>query len=692
MKLYKSILEKFIELPTQDVHELRRILDDVGLEVKSIETKNHDTVFTIETLANRGDHLSALGVARELSARFLCQTKLPSFANLGDQKTHVIVRKNTEFCLRYGLLEITTPSDCKLRDDISAIIESDHKKHAIVDVLNYTALELGQPMHAFDKEKIDGEVIVELTTQSETIEALDGKTYTVPPDSIVIKDRKKIIAVAGVIGCSNSMVEKNSTRILIESATFDPIKVRKTARAMGISTDASHAFERGVDIEMVIPALRRALYLAQDGTANSANLVGHILAESVVAEKRIVTIRLNELKQQVNSPRLNESELFSRLKNLGYHVSYDAASKAKTFSVVVPSWRLWDVKNEEDIVEDFARSHGLNEIKQKLPPLDYEAPEKNPQDLFLEKIEPSLIGAGFHEVITKSFYSADDALFIESLNNKIQGKHITLKNSIESSFSHLRTTTVLHLASVAAQNLKMGVTTIKVYEYSRVFEKRDQESVHNQNNSPVNEIETLSLIVSGRWFDSQWRQPESQADLFSLTKGVIENLFGSLNKNISLKASKNPFLHPGMQAAILCGRSTIGTLGVLHPHICSRYEIKVPTIFVELETEEMMKRSEVAPYKAPNDLPVVRRDLTLSLPLTSFAGDIVRSVSNGEFSDVIEMHVIDDFKKPEEDFRRVTYRITFQNEHKTLESAAVDATFTSILALLESKHAAKLAA
>ena len=672
MKLYRSILDKFIELPNLGTNELRRLLDDVGLEVKSIEERPDDIVYTIETLANRGDHLSGIGVARELSGRLLVQTKLPSFANIGDQKTHVIIRKNTDACLRYGLLEITTPSAFPLRDDIAFALQSDQKRHAIVDVLNYVALELGQPMHAFDKEKVEGEIIIDLTTQPESIEALDGKTYTVPVDSIVIKDRKKIIAVAGVIGCANSMVEKNSTRILIESATFDPIRVRKTARAMGISTDASHAFERGVDREMVVPALRRALYLTQNGTSSSAHVVGLGLADGVAAEKRTVTVRLSELKNQINAPRLNDSEIFTRLKNLGFHVTVEG-EKAKTFSVIVPSWRMWDVKNEEDIIEDFARSYGLNEIKHKLPALDYEKAAKIPQDRFLTTIEPSLIGAGFHEVITKSFYSAEDALFVESLNKEAAEQHITLKNSIESSFSHLRVTPLLHLSSLAAQNLKMGVQSIKVYEFSRLFKKSQSEP------------EVLSVLVAGRWFEGAWRQPESLPELFSLAKGVIENLFSSLNKSITLKPSKESMLHPGMQAHVVCGRTAVGSIGVIHPKITSRYEIKVPVVYAEFDASELMRISDAADFTPPNDLPVIRRDVTIPVQSNEFAGNIVKKIVSNNYQDLIDVQIVDDFKKAEEEFRRVTYRLTFQNERKTLESNEVDTTFVAICKDIESR-------
>ena len=682
MKLHTSVLEKFIELPSKDPKELRALLDDVGLEVKGIEEKGTDTVFTIETLANRGDHVSANGIARELSARLLCGTLSPASKQLGEQKSQIIVRKNTEFCMRYSLLEMTAPADMRLQDDLAAILDSDHKKHAMVDILQYVQLEYGQPMHVFDKEKVDSEIVIELTNAPEKIEALDGKTYTVPADSIVIKDRKKIIAVAGVIGCANSMVDKTSTRVLIESASFDPIKVRKTARAMGLATDASHNFERGCDVEMVLPALRRVAYLTQDGSSNSAQIVGIKSVDGEPLEKRKIEVRLKTLKEQINLPRIAESEIFSRLKKLGFHIEYDEANKAKTFLVEVPSWRLWDVKNEEDIFEDFARSHGLSNVKQKLPDLDYEQPAANPQDKLLATIEGSLVGAGFYEVITKSLYSADDAAFVEKLSPHFSGKHVQLKNSIESSFSHVRVTNILHTASLVAQNIKMGVSSVKVFELGRVFQK-DPLAIAN----PPLEIEELTIAAAGRWYEGSWRQPESREELFYLVKGTVENLLQSLHRQIDIRAAKNPFFHPGMQGEIYSGKTRLGTIGVLHPEVLRRYDLKSDVVMAVLDGGELLKSvSDTSHgFSAPIDLPMIRRDVTMVTDANFLAGEVIRVVQKENIANLIDIRLVDDFKKPGERDRRVTYRCTFQHSERTLESKEVDDAFATLLTMLAEK-------
>ncbi|NMC62428.1 MAG: hypothetical protein GYA55_04600, partial [SAR324 cluster bacterium] len=322
MKLHLDILKRIVDLPTLDPQELRQILDDLGLEVKAIETEGGRVVFNIETLANRGDHLHALGIAREFSARYLAQIKVPPMAaELPDRPASVPVSVGTDKCPRYGLLELQLPERMTVKPEVGSVMGLSDK-HPIVDTLNYILLELGQPMHAFDKDKIEGEIRVELSEAEEQVEALDGKTYKVPKGSILIKDKRKTIAVGGVIGCANSMVGPATTRVLIESASFHPICIRKTARAMGISTDASYLYERGCDADMAQSALKRLLYLISGtpGVSNSAGAqaIGFNFVQEKAPEKREIVLQMNNLRTQLNLPKLNEVEVSSRLKNLGY--------------------------------------------------------------------------------------------------------------------------------------------------------------------------------------------------------------------------------------------------------------------------------------------------------------------------------------------------------------------------------------
>ncbi len=688
MKVHLSILEKFIELPTKEPAELRALFDDVISEVKGIEGSGPATVFTIETLANRGDHVSTLGIARELSARLLSPVSAPAVAGeLTDRKTSIPVRIETPKCLRYALLEMALASDMQLRPEIAAIMsgsESTTDKHAIVDTLNYIQIEIGQPMHAFDREKVDGEISIAETTQAEKIEALDGKAYTVPKGAVVIKDKKKIIAVAGVIGCKNSMVTAGTTGVLVESATFDPVSVRITARAMGISTDASFIFERGADREMTVTALKRLVTLVQagGGMSKGSHVLGFQDVNPAPPDKRKISLKLSTIRTQLNLQRLADIELTSRLKNLGFGFEVAASDKSGApieWKVTVPTWRLWDVQNEEDLTEEFARVHGYNKVKLELPPLDYEIPEDNPVDTLLQRVEGPLHGSGFIEVISKIFYTADDVALLESLAPGIKDQHLTIKNAVERNYSNLKVTNLIHLARLSGENHRHGVLSFKAYEFGRVF------SLGLTGGSFEFERDVLTLAASGRWTEHEWQKPETTEELLFLFKGVLENVARSVGiAHVAVAPSREALLHPGCQGSLKAGRETLGSFGLLHPKLKQKLDLKHDVVFAELDAAKLIKCLATRTYQAPSDFPAVRRDITLKLPATTMAGKISKAIVDSKPANLADVSVIDTFRKADEDFRRVTFRLTFQSSERTLESGEVDQALEATLGSLKS--------
>jgi phenylalanyl-tRNA synthetase beta chain len=708
MKLHIRLLEKLIELPEWSVETasncpLRHLLDDLGLEVKGVEaSQEKGIVYTLETLANRGDHLSHVGVAREISARTLAQVKIPTLANqLSDRKASVPVRRATDKCFKYALMDMSVPAGMALRNDVASFVEDPEKLHPIVSILNYVQLEMGQPMHAFDADKIEGEIIVELSTKPEEIDALDGKRYTVPVGSVLIKDRKKIVAVAGVIGCLNSMVTGETRKVLIETAVFDPVSVRITARAMGVSTDSSYAFERGCDYEGMTPALKRVAYLAggSAGTAKdteSAHVIGVTYAESAPTEKRKVTVLLSSLKKQLNLPRLEEVEVITRFKNLGYVVdSAPASGKDRELALSVPSWRLWDVRNADDVYEDIARSVSLNRVKAELPALDYEAPPLTAFERVAQNIRPALLGSGFVEVISSGFYSAADVAVLEQLSPGIGTQHLTLKNSLEAKNSHMKATNVVHMTKLLAANLKRGVGAAKVYELCRIFsrpaelpsdEPREREELEYDY-----EHDILAIASAGRWYEGEWRKPEGTADHARLFKGAIAGLIKGLGCRFSVGKGDSPLLHPGIQGSVKCGRHVVGVMGAVHPVIREACETRDEIFYCELDLRLLAKLMIGVPAPAVSDYPAVWRDMTLRLSPREQAGRVLRFVQEAALDSLVNAVIVDDFKKAEEDYRRVTYRITFQRNDRTLKSEEVDAALGGLVESLKSKHGIEMA-
>jgi phenylalanyl-tRNA synthetase beta chain len=702
MKLPVRLLEKFIEIPECPVEsaersELRHLLDDIGLEVKGVETdKERGVVFTIETLANRGDHLSVLGIAREISGRTLAQVRAPStVSQLPDKKASVAVRRITEKCPRYAVLEMSIPEGLELRNDITPFIDEPGKHHALVDILNYVQLEMGQPMHAFDFDKIEGELSIDVTNEPETIDALDGKSYRVPPHAVVIKDKRKIVAVAGVIGCANSMVTGATRKVLIESATFDRVSVRVTARAMGLSTDASYAFERGSDPEGLIPALKRVVYLASGsaGAVKDAAIshpLGLTYVENAPTEKRKIKASVSVIRKNMNLPRIDETEVVVRLKNLGFGVEAATVGKDRELSLLVPSWRLWDVVDSYDIIEEAARSIGLNRVKGELPPLDYTTPQRNPVETVGALIRPALRGAGFIEVITKGFYSATEVALLDSLEPGVASRHIALKNSLEQSNSHMKVTNVVHLTKLLAMNKRRGVESGKVYELCRFFVK--PEPLPSDEPKPAValdydcEREMLTLASFGRWHESDWRKEEPLEEVARLFKGAITNLIKGIGGELSVAKSESSVLHPGMQGSIKVGRSVVGFFGVVHPIIREALDLKEPAMYAELDVALLHKLITRPQAPAVSDFPAVWRDITLRIGSREQAGRVLRFIKEMGLEGLVKVSIIDDFTKTGEDFRRVTYRANFQRLDRTLRSDEVDGAMTVLVDGLRGKH------
>ena len=686
MKIRLSLLEKFVELPAGEGHELRQLFDDLGLEVKDVAGEGADRVFTLETLAQRGDHLFALGIAREFAARSLSTIKQPQFSqDLSDRKPSFAVKNHTDKCYRYALLEMQVPPVMTLRDDIARVIgERDKDRHAMVDILNYIMLELGQPMHAFDRDKVEGEVSIVLSEQEEEIEALDGKRYKVPAGSILIRDRKKTIAVGGVIGCANSMCTVATKRVLIEAATFDPVCIRKTARAMGISTDASYLFERGADREMVLPALKRLLYLTSGvGSSESAHSLGYHYLAGPDWPARKIKLRIAQVRREMNLPRLPAMEVVTRLKYLGYLV--ETIDPDKEYNVTVPSWRWWNVFHESALIEDFARVHGVNRVKLELPFADCECVEPHRNETVLAAVEPVLLGNGFQEVITKAYYSAEDVQLVAALDAKLGAAHMALENALDRACSHLKVTNVLNLARVCERNHRQGISSCKVYEVGRLFEREEKTEA-----TYAFERDVLSLAASGRWYLGDWRKPESIEELSRLFEGVLDSLGISLGVRFVVKPSSSALLHPRRQGVLSVGRTACGTFGVVHPLIAERLGLSREVLYAELDIEKLLKLLQPQKYGRPSDFPSIRKDITVKVPPDSWAGSVVKAVRELDTPDLTAVDIVDEFKKPEEDFRRISYRLTFQSTERTLEHAEVDDTFNRIISELKAQHGLEL--
>lgn len=680
MKLYLSMLRQMLDLPTTEPAEIRVHLDEAGLEVKGVEsTPGGDTIYTIETLANRGDQGCVLGAARELSARLLTPLRMVSIAtDLPDKAVSLPVRRTTDLCTRYALLEMSAPGEMTPRAEVLIPGGASPERHPLVAVSNFVLMELGQPTHVFDRDKIEGEIVVAATTAEESITALDGNSYRVPAGSIVIRDRSKIVAVAGVIGCQNSMVTPATRRVLIESATFDPVTIRKTARAMGLSTDASHLFERGTDTEQVLFALKRLVYLARGASgvvkdASSAHPLGMTILPGSEREIRKIVLPYQKVRDEMNLPRLSDTEVTSRLKYLGYTI--DPSSNPKQVVVVVPSWRLWDVSHEQDLCEDVVRSIGLHRVKLELPVREPVMPTRSPREEILSRIRTPLHGSGFHEVITKGFYTPADIAPLEELSEGFLVNHLRISNAVDRSNALLKGTNLLHLADLLEQNLRHGSLSVKGYESARVFSKEKHQ------HSPFEfERDVLSLAAGGRWYTEEWGREESLEERLLLFKGSIAAMARALFVEPHFVKSRNPWFHPGYQAELKIGNARVGSFGLLHPEIKAARKYRFDHLLAEFDLHLLMKAMRSFSASRVANTPTIRRDITLAVPPREWSSAVTQSIESMKLEYLVSAKAVDSFIKEGETVRRITYRVTFQHPDRALAHEEVDSWMEQIVA------------
>jgi phenylalanyl-tRNA synthetase beta chain len=674
MKLSLTLLKRCIDLPTKDFVELRHVFDDLGLEVEQYVEEAGQPFFKIETLAHRGDHLSAYGIARELSARFLLPVQTPDlFPSWPPVEGHQVAIE-TECCLRYALLSMDLPLGLSVPKEIQQVMTNyNAQTPAIVHLLNYVLQEIGQPMHAFDADRIEGQIRVVVSHSEEEIVALDGKTYRVPAGSILIQDSAKTVAVGGVIGCANSMVTAQTKRVLVESAAFDPVCVRKTARAMGLSTDASYVFERGSDRDLVITALRRLLALVSG--VDSAQLR---LSYVPGPERPVHPLALDmyTVRTYLGFPELTQSMLQERLTLLGYKITW---RDSETCAIVPPSWREWNVQTILAVIEDFARVYGLNALPQKLPALDYEAPLEHDNERLMRFIEPSLVGQGFCEVITKSYYSHEAVAALKEVEPGIEARHVAVKNSIEKDYSFLKITNCIHFAKLVESNARRNVTSVKVFEFGRLYDRMLTGDRPYQY-----ERDVLSLAVSGRWYDTEWRKPETVEENLLYLKGVLESLIRSAGGAMTVSPSTVPILHPQVQASIVIQGKVCGFFGLLHPKLRERLALEEPMLYAELDVEALLRMCQKLQVAGRfSEYPAVTRDMTLKLPYGVSAGSVADRIRSLHGEPLQQIQIVDSFQKKDESFRRVSYRLLFQSEKRTLERDEVDTAVESILSGLE---------
>lgn len=619
-----------------------------------------DPVLEISLTPNLGHCMSAIGIARELAASWnkplhFKKCTPSSERLLPPVQVHIA---NRDLCPRYMAQKIEQvkigPSPFWLQRILFAA--GHHPVNNVVDVTNYILLTYGQPLHAFDYDKIEGQSIhIGLSEKSESFETLTGKTVEIPLGTLLISDAKKPIAIAGVMGGLNSSISESTTTVLLEAASFDPIAVRKSAKKTDLRSDSSYRFEKGVDISAIGDFLELATELIVEIAGGTVSTRPIDSKKEGLASK---SIRCRPTRVgQVLGTKISHNEIRAIFERLGLPT---AEEEDGSFLVQIPPYRT-DLGEEIDLVEEVARIYGYNHIERPLPKASTSQLPHDPVYLFEKNLRQRLIALGLQEFITCDLISPKLASLAQELSLSKDPFLQTLHSKSEE-YSILRPSLLPGLLQVIQSNIDQKNHTFSAFELGRIH--------FQQKGIPV-EFPMAAIVLTGKEAPNHWDRKPIDSDFFTL-KGLVENLLSGLRIPVQFASSIHPTFHPGRQADIFAGALHVGTLGELHPNLLATLGIKQRVYYAELGAHHLQtSAAPPAKYSPIAQFPSSERDWTLPIhPQTNISTlfDAIRKVG----SPLLEkFELIGTYRSAEKN--NVTIRFTYRDKNKTVSFEEVEA-------------------
>lgn len=670
MHLTLDVLRRFTDLPAEPARA-RLLMDQAGLEVKRIDLQAPGVPLTLELLANRGDHHCYVGVARELSGRTGAPVHEPASLPLSVGAAPHPVQVQTELCPVYTLTALEKVGEGALEPGALALLAStqQHSVSAVVDATNIANAELGQPTHAFDADTIVGPIVVRLSRPGEQALPLFTTTkVTLPEGTVVIADEEKVLAIAGVIGCEESKTTEHTRRVLLESAAFDPVAVRKASRALGIHTDSSARFERGSDFSLPLRGAGRvAALLAPAGWA----VRGEVAALGGWSDPRRVVRFSPEACRRFLQVEVPDDELIARLRRYGFLVGPSVAVDARSgelsdpeaLVVIVPPHRLWDVEFDADLYEEIAKSLGYDETPISLPLVDMGALPSQAERT-RAAIEEVLVGHGFYEVITDGFYGRGVREQLGLNEQHPLWPHVSTLNAIDRGYGFLKNNALAQAVEGVAASLRRAHREVKAFEFTRTFHPDPAAA-----NGVCSERRVAWAISSGHSRPPGWSGAPRPADALFL-KGVVEELALRLRLPLSFgPASEHvataDLLHPNRRLGVWLDGAPVGVIGEVHPAIVAAFKIKRATpCYLELDVASLERPGRVTPFVEPSRFNPSTRSLAFTLPRRVEAGEVVAQMRAAGPSWLRSVEIVDLYEHEEqgEPVRTFTYALTWLDE------------------------------
>jgi len=680
--------EGILELPTDA---------PVGKDIREYLNLD-DQIFVIKLTPNKADCLSLMGMAREVSAitgAALCVPKWTvPVASIND-KLKVAV-ENKDLCGRFaGRVIRGVNPQAKTPDWIVQRLARAGQRSisALVDLSNYVMLEMGQPTHVFDIDKLEGDITVRWAKAGETLELLNGQTVTLQgPDSAgkmqeagVVADQKGPVALAGIMGGNHCAVSDSTKNIYVEAAYWLPSAIQGRTRRFNFSTDAAHRFERGVDPQNTVNCLEYLSSLIIEVCGGQAGPVDDQILN--VPERNAVKLRLARAEKVIGIPLTKEvvADVFQRL-------GFEFKQEGDVFIVTPPSYRF-DIEIEEDLIEEVARMYGFENIPDQPPVASLKMSAKAEAKRGIHLLRQRFALQGYQEAVNFGFTDLDSEKRLTGITEK---DVIAVLNPIASQYGVMRSTLWGGLLTNLKANLNRGAGRVRLFEAGRVF-KRDSgiQELAGQV-AGFHQPQKIGGLAYGSFVPEQWASTTRAVDFFDV-KGDLERVLDPLH--FVTEAAQHPALHPGRSAQVLLktnqGPVLIGWIGELHPGLQQAYELPQAPVLFELDLEPIRELGLPMP-KELSKFPAVQRDLALVVKQNISAQSLLDAMAASMQNFIRTIELFDEFKPKAgsssmaDDEKSLAFRVTLLNPNETLQDPQIDAVMAALLGAVEKKCAARL--
>ncbi|GLH64694.1 phenylalanine--tRNA ligase subunit beta [Parageobacillus sp. G301] len=641
-----------------------------------------DEVLELGLTPNRADCLSMIGVAYEVAAILGRDVKLPTIElqeNNENVHDYISVRvdapeDNPLYAGRIVKNVKIGPSPLWMQTRLMAAGIRPHNN--VVDITNYILLEYGQPLHAFDYDRLGSkEIVVRRAKAGETIVTLDDTKRTLTEDHLVITNGTEPVALAGVMGGANSEVRDDTTTVFIESAYFTSPVIRKASKDHGLRSEASTRFEKGIDPARTKEALDRAAALMAEYAGGE--VVGGVVEVNTLKEKEVtVTITLDRINRVLGT-MITKDEVATILTNLQFVFTEDNG----TFTITVPSRRR-DISIEEDIIEEVARLYGYDRLPATLPVAEAKPGKLTPYQAKRRQVRRYLEDVGLFQAITYSLTSEEKATMF-ALET---AEPIRLALPMSEERSVLRQSLLPHLLEVASYNRARQVENVAVYETGAVY-------LANGENELPSEKERLAGVLTGVWHAHLW-QGEKKAVDFYVVKGILDGLFEllGLTNRIEYKQAKREHMHPGRTADILLDGKTIGFVGQLHPVVQKEYDLKETYVFELALTDLLNVEVEDIRYSPIPRFPSITRDIALVVDENVVAGELQKAIieAGGELLKEVSIFDVYQGDRLPDGKKSIAFSLRYYDPERTLTDEEVTAVHEKVIQAVEQRFGATL--